>query len=100
VVADAGSPSGYTLRARPRLASEDRNAYLSLSANLAAGAAMHRAGLGLFRTMPEPDSRHLRSLRRSAAALGIAWPDGATLRQVHAGLDQSNPGHVAFLLAA
>ena len=98
VVTDAAAPGGMTIELRPRLASEDQNADLSLAANLAVAARMLAAHTGLFRVMPEPDERAIRMLRHTARVLGVDWPDGASLRQLH--IDGGDPRHAAFLMAA
>ncbi len=98
VVRDPAAPGGLTLHLRPRLASEDQNAELSLAANLAVAHAMLAARAGLFRVMADPDERAVRMLRRTAQVLGVDWPEGATLRQLRT--DADDPRHTAFWLAA
>lgn len=97
IVRDATAPGGLTVHLRPRVASEDQNADLSLAANLAVAARMLAAHTGLFRVMAEPDDRAMRMLRHTAHALRFEWPAGATLRQVR--IDASDPCHAAFLMA-
>ena len=98
VVADATAPGGLSLLLRPRVESEDQNAALSLAANLAVAGRMLAAHTGLFRVMADPDERAVRMLRHTARVLGVDWPEGATLRQLH--IDGGDPRHAAFLLAA
>lgn len=98
VVVDPAAPGGLTLHLRPRVASEDQNADLSLAANLAVAGRMLAARTGLFRVMAEPDERAVSMLRHTADALGVVWPAGANLRQLH--LDADDPRHAAFLMAA
>ena len=43
------------------------------------------AGVGVLRTLPAPEPSAVEQLRRTAATLGIAWPDGATAAQVLSG---------------
>jgi exoribonuclease R len=100
VVPDPAAPGGMALRTRPRRPIEDQNAALSLAANLAGAAVLQGAGVGLFRVMAEPDERAQRTLRRVARNFGLDWPQGMTLRDLNRRLDQDNPRHVAFLLAA
>lgn len=95
VVADEG---GYHLAFRDRRASEDQNAALSLSANLAVAAALFAGGTGLFRTMAAPEERDLRMLRRTAAALGLDWPDSTDITEFQRRLP-ATPAAGAFLLA-
>jgi exoribonuclease R len=61
---------------------------------------MDAARCGLFRTMPEPDARHLAALRRTAEALGVVWPKEQSLRSFARSVDQRDPGAAAFLFAA
>lgn len=89
----------YSLAFRPLLASERHNAALSLSANLAIAAALQQAGTGLFRVMAGPSAKALARLRVTAAALGLAWPEGTDLKALERTLDQSNPHHAAFMIA-
>jgi exoribonuclease R len=100
IVSDPSAPSGVGLRLRPRDRSEDENAAASLAANLAVAATMDAARCGLFRTMPEPDGRHLAALRRTAVAMGVVWPKEQSLRTFAQSLDQRDPGKAAFLFAA
>jgi exoribonuclease R len=64
----------FTLRFRARLASEDRNAALSLATNLAVADALLAAQTGLFRVMAEPDAGAEARLRRTAQAFHLDWP--------------------------
>jgi exoribonuclease R len=66
---------GYALRYRPRLPVETWNAQISLLTGIAGARVMLDGGLGLLRTMPEPVPEDVAELRRSAAALGVAWPE-------------------------
>ncbi|MBB4612795.1 RNB domain-containing ribonuclease [Novosphingobium taihuense] len=89
----------YALSFRPLLASERRNAALSLAANLAIAAALQQAGTGLFRVMAGPSAKAMARLRSTAAGLGLAWPEGVDLKALERTLDQRNPAHAAFMLA-
>jgi exoribonuclease R len=84
---------------RPRLASEERNAALSLAANMAIADMLRAHRTGLFRVMAEPDDRAVARLRQTAAAFGLAWPPLAPLAQFEASLDPARPKHAAFMLA-
>lgn len=95
----AAADGGYTLAFRPRRPAEDRNATLSLACNLAVAAALQAAGTGLFRVMPEPDARAVARLRHTAAALGLAWPEEATLDVWERGLDASDARAAAMMTA-
>ena len=99
IVADPNVPGGFTVRAAPRAPSEDWNAALSLSANLAIAQRMLDAGVGLFRVMSDPPDDRLATLRRTAKGLGVEWPEGEDLRQLTARLDPTDPRQAAFLRA-
>ena len=90
---------GYRLAFRPRLSSESQNAALSLATNIAVGAALFRAGTGLFRVMPEPDERAVLRLRHTAHAFGMRWPKQQSLEDYSRSLDPNDPAHAAFMLA-
>lgn len=90
---------GYRLAFRPRLASETANAALSLATNMAVADAMHQAGTGLFRVMPDPDERAERRLRHTAHAFGMDWPKHQPLEVYSRSLDPNDPRHAAFMLA-
>ncbi len=86
----AGDPGqGYKLTFRPRAANEDNNAAMSLATNMAVADALYTAGTGLFRIMAEPDERRVRSLRYSAKALGLQWPDDVDLHSFQRTLQRS-----------
>lgn len=89
----------YRLVFRPRLASEDRNAALSLATNLAIATAMQAAGVGLFRVMASPDDAAVRRLRHTARALGLEWPGDQPLSTFVKGLSADDPTQAAFVLA-
>jgi len=57
---------------------------------------MASAGVGIVRTLPPPDERALARLRRTAIALGIAWPDGMRYADLVPTLDPRTPAHEAF----
>ena len=95
-----GNGAGWTLTYRAPLPVEDWNAQMSLLTGMSAAQLMLDAGVGLLRTMPPPDDATVRSLRRSALALGISWPEGTSYADVVRGLDASEPTHAAFLRLA
>lgn len=89
----------YRLRLRPQSWAEQRNAALSLAANLAVADALYRSRTGLFRTMPEPEEWAIRRLRNSAKALDVEWPRSESLQQLEVRLDPENPAEAALMLA-
>ncbi len=70
---------------------------MSLLTGMAAARLMLGAGVGLLRTLPPPDPRTVRKLRRAAPSLDVTWPDGADPGAVLAGCDARQPRHAAFL---
>ena len=89
----------YQLLFRPRLISEDRNAALSLAANLAIAKVLAAHKTGLFRVMSEPNKKAVKRLRHTAAAFGIDWPAEVPLATFEPTLDPNNATHAAFMLA-
>ncbi len=98
VVLDAdGRPS---LELRAQLPCEAWNAQLSLLTGIAAAGLMLRAGVGLLRTLPPAEPEAVQALRRSALALGVAWPDGSSYGDVVSALDPTVATHAALLTLA
>ena len=95
----ADAAGRFTLRFRPQLASEQRNAALSLAANLAAADAMLAAHTGLFRVMPEPDAGAEKRLRGTARAFHLDWPPDMPLSAFEKRLHATTPPEAAFMLA-
>jgi len=89
----------FGLAFRPRVVAEDRNAALSLAANLAVARALFEHGTGLFRVMAGPDEKALARLRQTAAAFGLDWPEGQDLAAFEKTLSANDPRHGAFMLA-
>lgn len=85
------------LELRRTLPVEGWNAQVSLLTGIAAARLMRAGGVGILRTLPPADPRDLARLRRTAAALGIAWPDGTSYGELLSTLDSSQPRHAAFL---
>jgi exoribonuclease R len=96
----SGNGTGWTLAYRAPLPVEDWNAQMSLLTGMSAARLMLDAGIGLLRTMPPPDPATVASLRRSALALDVAWPEGASYADVVRGLDATKPTHAALLRLA
>ena len=90
---------GYALAFRDRHPSEDRNAALSLAANLAIAQALAAHHTGLFRVMAEPDAGVIQRLRNTARAFAIAWPAEEGLPEFRTRLDASDPRQAALMLA-
>ncbi|WP_081681209.1 RNB domain-containing ribonuclease [Cellulomonas sp. URHD0024] len=90
----------WTLGSRATLPVEEWNAQISLLTGMCAARLMIDGRIGVLRTLPKADPRDVERLRRSAHALGVDWPDGATPGDVIRNLDASNPAHAALLTEA
>jgi len=88
------------LELRAPLPCEGWNAQISLLTGMAAAGLMLAAQVGLLRTLPPADPEAVEALRRSARALGVAWPDGASYGDVVSALDPTVPAHAALLTLA
>jgi exoribonuclease R len=84
---------------RTRTEAEERNAALSLAANLAIADALLEHRTGLFRVMAGPDERAVRRLRHTARALGLEWPAAEPLSGLERRLDPAEPRQAAFMTA-
>jgi exoribonuclease R len=94
-------PDGHPcLQYRAPVPAEGWNAQISLLTGIAAAALMIEGKVGLLRTLPPPDEQAVASLRRSALALGIAWPKDASYGEVISGLDPAVPAAAALLTLA
>ncbi|SDH14823.1 RNB domain-containing ribonuclease [Pseudonocardia oroxyli] len=81
---------GWTVRIRHRTVVEDWNAEISLLTGMSAARMMLDAGVGILRTLPAPEAEAVAELRRTALALGVEWPAGATPARVLAGLTHAD----------
>jgi exoribonuclease R len=90
---------GFALAFAPRLEAEDRNASLSLAANMAVAEVLLQHRTGLFRVMAEPDARAIGRLRHTARAFGMEWPKDVELAAFERGLNGAEPREAAFMLA-
>jgi exoribonuclease R len=98
---DVANDNGrWTLSYRTPAPVEGWNAQLSLLTGMAAANLMVDAKVGLLRTMPKAQQHTVASLQRSAAALGISWPEGASYPDVIRGLDPAVPSNAAMLRLA
>jgi VacB/RNase II family 3'-5' exoribonuclease len=96
VVSEDGH-GGWALTLRSQTPVERYNAEISLLTGMCAATLMQTAGIGILRTVPPPDERAVRALRRAARALGIDWPPGAAPGDVLDTVDRANPHRVAFI---
>ncbi|HEY6595077.1 MAG TPA: RNB domain-containing ribonuclease [Asanoa sp.] len=88
---------GYRLVLRAQLPAEEWNAQISLLTGMAGASLMLAGGVGLLRTMPPPRADAVGKLHAAAHALGIAWPSGASVGRVIAGIHPADPRAAAFL---
>ncbi len=93
VRADDGS---WRIELRGDLPVERWNAQVSLLTGRAAASIVLEAGIGLLRTLPQPEADRFPRLEKSARGLGIPWPAGAHPGDVLATLDTSQPRQAAF----
>ena len=98
VVTDQAAPGGVRLELRAREYSETVNSALSLAVNIAIGTLFKDAKMGLFRVMDEPSIQAMARLRRTSHALGIAWSESESLKDLQRRLDPNNSTHQRFLL--
>lgn len=89
----------WSLRFRHLLPVEAWNAQISLLAGIAASRLMLRGRVGLLRTLPRPPDDEVTRLRRTAAALDIAWPADMPHPEFIRGLDTARPAHAAMIAA-
>jgi exoribonuclease R len=99
-VVEQRSDGRWTLGSRATLPVEEWNAQISLLTGMCAARLMLDGRIGVLRTLPEADPRDVERLRRSAHALGVDWPDGASPGDVIRDLDAGNPAHAALLTEA
>ncbi len=90
----------YQLELEASLPVERWNAQVSLLTGMEAARTMVASGVGLLRILPPPDPVVVERLRRTAAALGIAWPASASYADVVRGMVPQTREHATFLLQA
>lgn len=78
---------------------EEWNAQLSLMTGMAAAQLMIGAGVGVLRTMPQPDDRAFDRFRRQTEALGRPWTSGRYGEYLRE-LDRDDPMTLPVLEAA
>jgi exoribonuclease R len=89
--------SAWRLTSRDMLPVERFNAEISLLTGMCAARLMLDGGLGILRTLPDPDEHTVHALQRAAHALGVSWPLHTMPGDVLACLDRSNPHHVVLV---
>lgn len=89
----------YAIERQHPLPIEEWNAQLSLMTGMAAASLMLDAGIGILRTMPQPDDKAFEAFRHQTEALGRPWTTGRYgdyLRD----LDRADPMTLPVLEAA
>jgi exoribonuclease R len=92
--------AGWRLTLRPRSEVDAWNAEISLLTGMAAAKLMLEAGVGVLRTLPDPENGAVKWLRRSARSLGITWPRSMDAAELLAGLDPERPEALALFMDA
>jgi len=88
---------GYDLQYDAALPVEGWNEQISLLAGMAAADRMLDAGVGLLRTLPPAEPGVFDSLRHSARALGVPWPDDLAYPAFVRSLDPRKPADAALM---
>lgn len=94
-----GADGTYAIERRSPLPVEEWNAQLSLMTGMAAASLMLDAGVGILRTMPEPDDAAFDAFRHQTEALGRPWTTGTYGEYLRA-LDRTDPMTLPVLEAA
>lgn len=89
----------WTLAYRARHPVENWNEQISLLTGMAAARVMLQGGVGILRTLPQPDPAAIRDLHTTAASLHLDWPAGRAYPAFIDALDPSDPAQVAMLVA-
>ena len=92
-----GPDGHWTLDLRAQGEIEHANAEISLLTGICAARIMLDGGIGLLRTLPPAADHDRAELRKSAVALGIAWPGDEPAGDLVARLDAADPRVAAFL---
>ncbi|WP_194764247.1 RNB domain-containing ribonuclease [Microbacterium sp. UFMG61] len=93
------SDGTYEIERRHPLPVEEWNAQLSLMTGMAAASLMIDAGIGILRTMPQPDEKSFEAFRHQTEALGRPWTTGRYGEYLRR-LDRADPMTLPVLEAA
>ncbi|ASO22236.1 exoribonuclease R [Actinoalloteichus hoggarensis] len=91
---------GWRPAIRRRSEIDDWNAEISLLTGMVAAEIMVDAGVGVLRTLPEPEAAAVERLRADARALGVPWPPDVQPARLLAGLDPVRPESMALFMDA
>lgn len=97
---ESDGAGGWRLVLRPRVQLEEWNAEISLLTGMCAADIMLEAGMGVLRTVPDPEPETVTGLRRSAARFGVDWPDRVPPAELLAELDPAQPEALTLHVAA
>ncbi|WP_157124254.1 RNB domain-containing ribonuclease [Nocardia pseudovaccinii] len=111
IIRDDKAVGHWRLVVEPRTAADDWNEQISLLTGMCAarimlngkgsdGAPSVGERIALLRTMPPPIVSAIDSMRRTAAALGVAWPAGQSVGRMLAGLDPNAPATLVLMSEA
>ena len=90
----------WHLEFRAQAPVEQWNAQISLLTGMAAAKIMLDGGVGILRTLPEPDPGDVARLRRTAQALKVDWPADVDYPAFLRTLDPTKPSHAAVAAAS
>jgi exoribonuclease R len=91
--------SGWSLEFREMLPVEQWNAQISLLTGMGCAEIMLYGEIGIVRTLPPPAHSAIARLRRTAAALQLAWPAELDYPGFVRSIDPNTPGGAAMLAA-
>lgn len=106
VVGDERADGHWRLVVEPRTAADDWNEQVSLLTGMCAArimlddAAPAQERIALLRTMPPPSESAIESMRRTAHALGVDWPETEAVGQMLARLDTGTPAALVLMSEA
>lgn len=104
VIRDDATDGHWQLVLEPRTAADDWNEQISLLTGMCAARIMvdnsDGGRAGLLRTMPPPPESAIQSLRRTAAAVGVAWPTDKPVGRMLAELDPNTPAALVLMSEA
>ena len=99
-VIEPGAGADLRLAYDAPVPAEAWNAQVSLLTGMEAARVMLAGGVGVLRTLPPADERTLARLRRSARALGVAWPEAGGYPAFVRSLDPATATGAALLVQA
>ncbi|MFI9505423.1 RNB domain-containing ribonuclease [Nocardia sp. NPDC052566] len=106
VVRDDDTDGNWRLVVEPRTAADDWNEQISLLTGMCAARIMLDGNgsegerIALLRTMPPPADAAAESMRRTAAALGVDWPEEQPVGRMLAELDPNTPAALVLMSEA